>query len=535
MIQSINLISGKDKQVCLFKKEHDHKITIDTLVIKEKPLTLQVIFNTNIKHVRNHDYTWSEVKKNYVANWHSPKIIKLENGQIIQANQQTGIWEINKVQSHILLWHFNPRYSKPLAQYDSNNSKRIVDGKLVVSKVTPLALLLVKDYGIEISRSKFPFSAIACFTDHCDFDTLNNLKQQREFFKKHQIKLTKGFFLNHYSKHADTANFHNHSDEYEKWIADGHELAYHALSQSIKPLSDSLNDFQNFKPPLESIKTYIDHGFQPYNLSQYYNYEQIKSDYAKKLKEAGIDTLWNYVDSGTAVRGVINQLNPNQFTLSSFTKGIANLCWKTRISMFIKNTIFHYFNNDYSLRLYRYVARYIKTFKSKKSIRKHLFFLLNGLKLIRLFIPIGLFWNTRKHNIYPLAKYSPVIFDHDVSGKTFTVFQTLEMIDFKLGLCPNNLDLLIKEHGLFIAHTYFSAPMNYHQGKLFGKVGEIDAQVEKNFSYLSQKIKSQAIWNPTLTELIGYLKQFESVKFDCDAEGNLIVLNQDDLITRKVR
>ena len=164
-----------------------------------------------------------------------------------------------------------------------------------------------------------------------------------------------------------------------------------------------------------------------------------------------------------------------------------------------------------------------------------MFFLVNGLKLLRLFIPIGLFWRNRKNNVYPLAKYAPVIFNQEVSGKTFTVFQTLEMIDFKLGLCPNNIDLLIKEHGLFIAHTYFSAPMNYHQGKLFGKVGEIDTQVEKNFAYLSQKIKSQAIWNPTLTELIDYLKHFENVIFDCDAEGNLIVLNQDNLITRKVR
>ena len=535
MVQSINLISGKDKQLCSFRKEHVHKISIDTLAIDTKPLTLQIIFNDNIKHIRNHDYTWVEVTSSHAANWHSPKIIKLENGQIIQANKQVGVWEIDKVKRHILYWHFNPRYSKPLAQYDSNNTKRIVDANLGTSKQVNLALLLAKDFAMELSRSKIPFSAVTCFTDHCDFDTLNNLIQQREFFKKYQIKLTKGFFLNHYSKHTETASFNEHIEEYKKWLEDGHELAYHALSQSIKPLSESLQDFQNFNPPLESIKTYIDHGFQPYNLSQYHNYEQIRTDYAKKIKEASIDTLWNYVDSGTAVRGVINQLNPNQFTLRTFIKGLENLGWKTQVSIFIKNTIFHYFNNDYSLRLYRYVARYFKTLKRKKSLKKHLELLTNGLRLVRLFIPIGLFWYNRKNNVYPLAKYAPVIFDHEISGKTFTVFQTLEMIDFKLGLCPNNLDLLIKEHGLFIAHTYFSAPMNYHQGKLFGKVGEIDAQVEKNFAYLSQKIKSQAIWNPTLTELISYLNQFRTVWFDCDSEGIISVHESDSLITRKVR
>ena len=365
MVQSINLISGKDKQVCSFRKEHVHKITIDTLVIDTKPLTLQIIFDTNIKHIRNHDYTWVEGTKSHAANWHSPKIIKLENGQIIQANQQVGVWEIDKAQRHILLWHFNPRYSKPLAQYDSNNSKLIVDANLGASKQVTLALLLVKDYAMELSRSKIPFSAITCFTDHCDFDTLNNLIQQREFFKKHHIKLTKGFFLNHYSKHTETASFNQHEEEYKKWLGDGHELAYHALSQSIKPLSESLQDFQSFKPPLEPIKTYIDHGFQPYNLSQFSNYEQIQSNYGAFMKNNGITNFWNYVDSGTSVKGVVNQINPNQFTLNSFTKGIANLSLKTRISMFIKNTIFHYFNNDYSLRLYRYVARYLKTYKRK--------------------------------------------------------------------------------------------------------------------------------------------------------------------------
>jgi len=60
--------------------------------------------------------------------------------------------------------------------------------------INPLALLFPLDEGIEISRSKIPFSAIACFTDHCDFDTLRNLKQQRQFFKTYNIRITKGFF-----------------------------------------------------------------------------------------------------------------------------------------------------------------------------------------------------------------------------------------------------------------------------------------------------------------------------------------------------
>ncbi|PNQ72089.1 hypothetical protein C1T31_13365 [Hanstruepera neustonica] len=534
MVESINLIIGKKSKKCLFDKHHDFKITIDSSFLESRSCTIEIVFNCDIIQFRNHDYTWVAVTKNHIANWHSPKIIKLENNQLIQANQQLGVWEVDASQKHILLWHLNPRYSKPLAQYDLDNSKRIVDGFHIDALTTSLGLLFVKDYGIEISRSQVPFSAVTCFTDHCDFDSVENLKQQRAFFKKYQVKLTKGFFLNHYSKHDFSASYEHHSEEYKKWLDDGHELAYHSFSQSIKPISDSLNDFQNFKQVLPSISTYIDHGFQPYNVSLYKNYEQINNDYGTVLNERGVKNLWNYVDTGTAVKGVINQINPNQFTLDTFRRGIADLDWKTRQSMFIKNTIFHYFNNDYSLHLYRFIARYFKTIGRKKSFSKHLQLFKNGLKVIRLFIPILFFWQKRKHSIYPLAKFSPVIFKHDITGKSFTVFQTLEMIDFKLGLCQNNLDLLIAERGLFIAHTYFSAPMNYHQGKLFGKVDEIDAQVEKNFDYLSQKIRSKEIWNPTLTELIHYLRQMETIVFDCDSEGQLIVHHQNQLKTRKV-
>lgn len=533
MIESVKLINGKEAQRYPFHKHHDFKITVDSSILELKSVTIQFEFSYPIKQLRDHSYRWVDIKKSHIANWYSPKILKLENGQLVQANQQIGIWEIKSSQKNILLWHLNPRYSKPLAQYDSNNSKHIVDAFNNKTEV-PLGLLFIKDYGLEISRSQVPFSAVTCFTDHCDFDTINNLKKQREFFKKYGIKLTKGIFINHFSKHKDTASFEHHSDEYKNWLNDGHELAYHSLSQSIKPLPDSLNDFQDFKPPLESIHTYIDHGFQQYNLSQFSNYEKISGDYGSFMSSKFIQNFWNYVDTGTSVKGVINQINPDQFTLENFTKGIAILNRKTQVSMFIKNTIFHYFNNDYSLRLYRYIARYFKTIKSDKSLNKHVHLVINGLKLIRLFVPIALFWSTRKKSVYPLAKYAPLIFEHTISGKTFTIFQTLEMIDFKLGLCQDNLDLLIDESGLFIAHTYFSAPMNYHRGKLFGKIEEIDAQVEKNFAYLSQKINSKEIWNPTLVELIDYLKQFDEIMFDCDARGKIIAEHQNKLEIRKV-
>ncbi len=534
MIKSIKLLREDSVINLEFVKIHEHKVEIDSSFLGELSATIKIEFESPIVEFRNHDYTWQSIGKRQYANWYSPKILRLKNNQLIQANQHKGIWEFDIKNSSVLLWHFNKKNAKPIAQYDSNNSKRIVQAVSKNHFVNPLALLFPLNEGVEISRSKSPFSAIACFTDHCDFDTIYNLKQQRQFFKTYHIKITKGFFLNHFSKRLDTACYETHNEELKEWHKDGHELAYHSLSQSIKPLDKSMNDFETFKRPIKGISTWIDHGFQPYNISLYENYERIRNDYGSSLKHKGIDVFWNYIDSGTAVKGVINQLNPNQFTIHSYYKGIKHLKLKERVPMFIKNVIFHYYSTDYSLRLYRDVAKYFKTIKQKRSIKKHLKVSITVFKLVRLLIPILLFWKTRKNQVYPLARYTPVIFNQDILKDTFTSFQTIEMVDFKSGLSQANLDLLIKENGLFIAHTYFSAPLNYHHGKLFENKNEIDKQVEMNFSYLSQKINSKEIWNPTLKELIIHLKNFRSVSFECNEIGELLVIDENQLAFRKV-
>jgi len=476
-----------------------------------------------------------DVNQRRIANWYAPKLLKLENNQIVQSNQNLGIWDINPKKKHVLNWRFNPENANPVANYDKSNSKGIIQAVSQTSLKRPLALLFSNDYGLDISRSKFPFSAITCFTDHCDFDTFDNLVQQRLFFKTHNIKVTKGFFLNHYSKRDDTASVEFSKNEFEEWIKDGHELAYHSLSQSLKSKSQSFNDFLSFKAPFENINTWIDHGFQPYNFTMSSCKDEIKDIYGKQLKSRGINQLWNYVDSGTAVDGVINQINPQHFTLKSFYKGIKHLGFKSVFSLMIKNIIFHYCNDDSGLILYRSIAKYLKTFKLKKSRKKHVYFVVNVFKLSVFFIPILVFWRFKRHRVYPLSEFAPVFFEHVVNGEKFTVFQTLEMTNFKRALHKNNLDLLIKEKGLFIAHTYFSAPMNYHQGKLFDKKDNIDSKVEDRFKYLSQKIKAKEIWNPTLSELVQYMNKINDVEFDSNENGEITVINNHELVSRPVK
>lgn len=535
MIKSIQLISNEINKSLDFKRVHEHKIVLYDLENELYSFTLKIEFNQPIVLFRNHDYTWVDIKQKRMANWYAPKLIKLQNNQIVQPNQNLGIWEVNAKEKQILYWHFNPVNAKPISNYNKDNSKGIIQAISKKPREIPLSFLFSNDFGVEISRSKFPFSAIACFTDHCDFDTLDNLTLQRQFFKEHNIKVTKGFFLNHFSKREDTASIEFNKDEIEEWVKDGHELAYHSLSQSLKSQDESFKDFLSFKPPFENITTWIDHGFQPYNFTFSNCKDEIKDQYGKYLKDRNISQLWNYIDSGTAVDGVINQINPNQFTLKAFYKGIKHLGFKKVFTLIIKNIIFHYSTDDYSLNLYREIAKYVKRFKRKKSKIKHVYFVINIIKLVIFFIPILLFWRFKRNKIYPLAEYAPVFFEHVLNGQTFTVFQTIEMINFKRALHKDNLDLLIKEKGLFIAHTYFSAPMNYHEGKLFGEKDKINSEVEERFKYLSQKVTTKEIWNPTLSALISYMKKIEHVIFDCNENGEIYSSNDHELITRQIK
>ena len=101
------------------------------------------------------------------------------------------------------------------------------------------------------------------------------------------ISITKGFFLNHFSKRSDNASWQNESDEFKKWVADGHELAYHSLSQSIKSKEESVTDFVNFKSVANTV-TWIDHGYQPYNFSLIENTKIVSQNtYFEKLNSEG--------------------------------------------------------------------------------------------------------------------------------------------------------------------------------------------------------------------------------------------------------
>ena len=150
------------------------------------------------------------------------------------------------------------------------------------------------------------------------------------------------------------------------------------------------------------------------------------------------------------------------------------------------------------------------------------------------FFLVFISWKTNRNRPYKLAKYNPILFKNRMFEKEFYIFQILEMLDFIKALNEKNIDTLIKQKGVFIAHTYFSVPMNYHSGKLLSNKNSIDSVVANNFKELGNKIKNNEIWNPTLSELVNYWSGFENIVLDINANGSVFIKDNSNIIFREV-
>lgn len=535
MIQSIYIIVANERKSIDFDAKNQSKVIVN-VATDSSSFDVEITFENPIKTFRNHDYKWVDINQNRIANSFCPKIIQLENGTFVQANVNNGIWEIDANRKNVLLWRFNPELAHPITQYSGEiNTKKIISAQSKHHFSESLALLFSKLNAVELSRSAIPFSAVACFTDHCDYDTAENLKIQREFFNLINLKTTKGFFTNHFSKREDNASFENEAAELQLWENDQHEMCYHSLTQSIREKSEALAEFKQFQPPFPNAKVWIDHGFQPYNFTLFENNKISKSEYESVISAKGIEVLWNYIDAGNATTGTINQLDSSQFTLNNYYRSIRNVPFIKRMVLLVKNIIFHYDNDEFRVRNYIDALAFAKAVVKKKQISAVFGFIKNVFPVLLMLLKVLFQWNSAKNKTFKMAKYSPIFFQHQISEKEFYIFQTLEMVDFKRALCKENIDLLVKQSGLFIAHTYFSVNMNHYSGKLINSDQTLNAEVVANFNYLSEKIEQKSIWNPTLSQLLQHFKDFQSVVFDVDEKGVIFTENNFSLPLRNLQ
>jgi len=509
-----------DREICI-KVRKQKALTVESLV-------LIVDFDQPIVAWRGQDYQWNDnMSKELFSNDYAPKILVLKDGTHVLSSKNLGSWMYSPKKPNQLRWVLKHPRLTPVISYDKASNRRI--RCTFAAQDYNLTLLFTKEPVPEFSRSKVPFSPIICFTDHCDFDTNDSLKKQLAFFKKHNLRVSKGFFLNHFSKRQNNSSYKFDAAIIDQFHKEGHELVYHSLTQSIRDKKSAIDEFSNFKAPTRfKTETWIDHGYQPYNFTKRQDTGINDQEWADTLRINDVKNLWTYLDSGTASQGIINQLNPEHFTLSRIRSQ------KELGFRFLFRTAMFFAGGEKMLMTYRKFAKSTKNLLYRKKLNAIIPGVTSGFKALW-FLFLSLSSSKKRNTPFTNAQYAPFIFRHEVGSHTFMLFQTVEVTDFENSFSPENLDLLCKENGAIIVHCYFSSPLKHQSGKLFNG-DEISSQNDKNFSYLHTLITEGKIWNPTVSQLIKQHRHNLEIEYFFDEISNKIVTkNQAETAIRYIK
>ncbi|TDQ19614.1 hypothetical protein DFQ04_1438 [Algoriphagus boseongensis] len=483
---------------------------------------LDIVFQNPIKAWRKFDYSWKKPNDSFLlSNIHSPKILKAHNDLKVVAISTLGCWEyISK--GNILRWHFfNPMLSPSLI-FDQNDKRHFLQFQAIKAG-TKINSGLIWGKGLveEWARTPHGFIPTLCFTDHSDFDTLKNLQVQRRFFKDIGLRTTKGFFLYDYTHKPENASFEDQEsrDELILWEQDGHELAYHALSQSYRGEISEM-EFDNFVSPkeIQQVETYIDHGFHPYNYTKQKlgNWEK----WYQHMGAKGIQRIWTYVDAGEANYFNLNQINPKNFTWQKMRES-SNLARKkglNRKRLTDLRNFLMYGVSESVLREGKSLGGSFSALKSNPSLSGFSRFTRLGLKFIYESLQPNSIRELLKKSkqVFPVSTFGPLFFDSPNQQSTsIQSFQTLAIRDFDIAFSELALDALKDESGVVIAHTYFAYTGQNHEGRLFeDESWNLRVEAKKGFERVGKMVKEGKLWNPTLREMHSFYKHLEEIEYE---------------------
>lgn len=460
--------------------------------------SLELVFNLPEvpTHFRTYKYTWTTADAPFVASTLSPKILKFPDGTCLMACRIIGTWVYDPKRPRQLRWIIYGADVQPFFRYDESSMRHWFETGGTCTEEIQLRLIRT-DKPIELSFSQLPFKPVMIFTDHCDFDSDLLLRKQRECFTSRGIRVTKGVFLKKHSHKGDwNSAWEGNEDEFRQWAAEGHELCYHALSQSKLPdpaMQEAL--VQQFQSPLSDpmqFRTWIDHGYQRYNISK----ARDLIDRAQRLLhlvQKGVQQCWNYHDVAE-VTDNLNQLDYDQMTPFRILNARS-------LSLTEKIRILLYFNaTESDLVRYRAIAGIIKERKIFSMLPQGFIFLKLVLK--------ALFSNPSERRLRNAQSVIPT------EIPSMCAFQSIIVKDFSKAF-GQPYNRFKAESGLAIVHTYFSFLEGHHGSTLFkSATGEITPRVEEVFDSIGRDIAQGELWNPTLAEFMDYCRSLYGFDFE---------------------
>ncbi len=520
-------------------KKNQLKLRIEALkTLSIRELYIEFSLSQTPSEYRSSSYEWipfSEEK--IVLSSYNAKILKWSDGSKSVASSNLGVWEIYPKTSSMKWFLLHPDLYPSFTYDKSDHRIWHHEYDLKSGQEFHLEVLNTSNEIDEFARTPIGFVPTVCFTDHCDFDTPKLLVKQRKIFKEAGVRTSKGFFLYDQSDRPFLASAENDGilDELHLWEKDGHELVFHAFSKSEGP--DSPNHFKSFETPknFNPVETYIDHGFLSYNSTRQERTQL--ADWFGHLSNKGIGQIWNYVDAFEATAICNNQL-------SAFDSSIAAI-WASKDFHEEKGL------NEDSSRLFKAWLSFGTT-EDLDFAFKHLNTSIQKFKKDKVGALPGLSKNvlkTIRHSInsevisqnlwkrskpFHFGRFTPLIFKspHQDDTEVYT-FQTASVKNFETSLSEYSLEKLSNEKGVLIAHTYFAYTSPNHTGRLFlTNEGKENKVAVDNFNRLGRLVSSQAVWNPTISEMTDFYKRMEKVHYKL--EGDQVSIKNAPGPTRKI-
>lgn len=479
-------------------------------------------FSSPLTKWRNHDYSWVDTKQQHIANYFSPKVAILKSGIKVVAAQTDGLWLFNPRYSRRLEWIIVHRFLTPLFDYKQDDSPAFRTPLVTLKGVRTFSFLFTRGLVPEFSRSKIPFSAIINFSDHCDFDSPLLLERQRQLFKSKDIIVTKGFFMYHHSKRDYNASYEYSNEELNRWIDDGHELCYHSLSQSTRPKEEEWRrDLEQFANRGLACTTWIDHGFQPYNHSRFSTSGISEKEWTKWMEAAGVSVLWSYLDCGTSGAGMINQIDPEAFSLSAYVKQFRSRPNLSSLASLLRSYIL-YFGTKKAGKRYTRLVTQLRS-KHRNSFMGAVVKLLPGIGFLFWQLIKIVFLSFKQQHSPRWQSFTPVFFQSRVGDRDFMFFQTVELHNFIDTFSESNLNLLINSSGVCMAHTYFADLDRRKEGRIFADAsGNLMPGIEDVFSRIATASAKSQLWLARVDELSRQFQSFTHIHYDINEAGEII-------------